>query len=132
MVIRPRPTWTTIFRAISESAVAINVASVREKPRREASARASARAVTRSASELISTMTSSSINVASVPQLVEHRVGVFEVKRCPQRIEVELELNDRDRDVGLDADDDGLGSPKASNDRQRSERAREERVDDVK
>src|SRR5688572_33406541 len=99
-----------MLRAISDTAVAISVASVREKPSRRASARASARAGTRSESEAISTTTSSVIDAAWVGKVIEHDDRLVEVEGCMEWGEVEVEVGHRDGDVGLDADDDRLGT----------------------
>src|ERR671932_2235453 len=132
MTISPSPTCTTMFRAISEIAVAINVASVRVKPSRSASVRASARAGTRSASEAMRTRTSSpAIPAVPLCELVEHCDRLVEVEGSAKRLEVEVEVHHCDRDVGLDADDHGFGPPQPGGDRDRAERARDERVDDV-
>lgn len=57
---------------------------------------------------------------------------VVQVKRSPDGIEIDVELNDRDGDVRPDADDYGLRSPQPKHDRERSQGARDERVDHVK
>src|ERR671915_514697 len=113
--ISPWPTWTTMFLAISEIAVAISVASVRENPSSAASARPRARAVTRSPSEPIATRTPSSAILfpLSDPEQSERFV---EVERGLERLQVEVELHHGDRDVGLDADDDRGGAAKSGRD----------------
>src|SRR5215217_4320457 len=119
-----------MLRLISEIAVAMRVASVRENPRRVASARASARAATRSASALISTTTSSSI-CRLCPEPVEDGEGLVEIEGRSERCKVEVEMGHRDRNIGLDPDNDRLGAAKAGGDCQRSKRSREEGVDHV-
>src|SRR5215204_52072 len=115
-----------MFRAISETAVAIRVASVRENPRRRASARASARAGTRSSFASMVTRTSSTRrrSLESIERLVQVECGA-------ERVEVEPEMNHRDRDLRLDADDDRLGAAKTRGDRDVAQRARRERIDHV-
>src|SRR5687768_5072327 len=120
-----------MFRAISETAVEISVASVRENPRRSARARASARAATRSESELILTTTSFSIDAASECGALEHCARLVEIVSGFQRTEIEVELDEGDRDVGADSDDHGFRAAKASNSRERLERPSDEGVDHV-
>ena len=62
---------------------------------------------------------------------VQHREALLEVERGVQRREVELELDHRDGDVGLDADDHRLGPAQPRRQRDRAQRPRDERVDDV-
>ena len=82
--ISPPPAWTRTLRPTSEIAVAIRVASVREKPSRAASARPSARATTMSASPAIATEISSAIAAASSREAVEQCEGFVEVQRNGQ------------------------------------------------
>src|SRR5919201_4639894 len=131
MTISPRPTWTTMFRAISEIAVATRVASVREKPSFVASILPCARAGTMSASEAIGTRISSSILGVPLSPSVEHPERFVEIERRVERLEVEVELHHRDRDVRLDPDDDCPGAAQSRGHRDRAERPRHERVDDV-
>src|SRR5829696_2347501 len=127
--ISPCPTCTTMFRAISEIAVAINVASVRLNPSWSASARAWARAETRSSSA--PTRTSSGIRWPSLDEAVEGPDSVVQIECGPQRLEVEAELDHRDRHVGLDADDHRLGSPHERRLGDRAQGPSDEGVDDV-
>src|SRR5205823_5003105 len=129
--ISPPPAWTRTLRPTSEIAVAIRVASVREKPSRAASARPSARATTMSASPAIATEISSAIAAASSPEAVEQCEGLVEVQRRLQRVEVEPELHHGHRDVRLDPDDHRRRAAKASHKCDRAQRARDEGVDDV-
>src|SRR5919204_838262 len=97
-----------MFRAISEMAVAISVASVREKPRWSASARPSARAGSMSESAAIGTRIS--VSIAAPRPVVEQGKPFFEVESGAEWLEVHVELHHRDRDVRADADDHRLGA----------------------
>src|SRR3954471_23289677 len=127
----PAPAWMRMLRPISDIAVAIKGASVREKPSRPASARPSPRATTMSASTAIGTVTSSAIAAVPPRVAVEQGQRLLQVERRLQRLEVEAELHHRNRDVGLDADDDGHGAAQARGSRDVPKRASHERVDDV-
>src|SRR5215208_7589315 len=131
MTISPPSACTTMFRATSEIAVATSVASVREKPRRAASARPSARAATMSSSDAIATCASSAILIDSSSRIPQHREAFLEVERGVQRVETQLELDHRDGDVGLDPDENRLGAAQPRGKRDRPQRSRDERVDDV-
>src|SRR3954451_15593636 len=122
----PAPACTRMLRPISEIAVAISVASVREKPSRPASARPSPRATTMSASTAIGTVTSSAIAAVPPRVAVEQGQRLLQVERRLQRLEVEAELLHGHRDVGLDADDDGHGAAQARGSRDGPERASHE------
>src|SRR5919201_2067761 len=96
-----------MLRPTSEIAVAISVASVREKPRCSASARPSARAGSMSRSPAIGTLTSL---LTVVPRsIAEQCQSLLEVERGVQRLEIELELHQRNRHVGADTHDHCLG-----------------------
>src|ERR671936_416614 len=84
---------TLIATAISEIAVAMSVASVRENPSCVASARPSARAGTRSESEPIGTRISSPILGVPLHSPIEHRERLVEVERGMERLEVQVELH---------------------------------------
>src|SRR3954471_18562069 len=127
----PAPAWMRMLRPISDIAVAIRVASVREKPSRPASARPSPRATTMSASTAIGTVTSSAIAAVPPRVAVEQGQRLLQVERRLQRLEVEAELDHGHRDVRLDADDDGHGAAQARGSRDVPQRASHERVDDV-
>src|SRR5919202_5076914 len=129
--ISPLPTWTTMLRAISEIAVAMSVASVREKPSFVARARPSARAGTMSESEVMGTRISSPIPGVPPRPSVEHRERLVEIEHRVERLEVQVELHHRDRDVGLDPDDHGLRPAEPGGDGDRPKRACDEGVDDV-
>src|SRR5919108_1240646 len=75
--------------------------------------------------------TSSSILGVPPGPSAEHRERLVEIQCRVERLEVQIELHHRDGDVGLDPDDDGLGSTKPSGDRDRAQRACDERIDDV-
>src|ERR671930_1407571 len=120
-----------MLRAISEIAVAIRVASVREKPSSVASARPCARAGTMSESETIGTRISSPILGIPPRPSVEHRERLVEIERRVKRLEVQVELHHRDRDVGLDPDDHGLCAAQPRGDGDRAERTCDEGIDDV-
>src|SRR5829696_4867111 len=104
----PVPAWMRMLRAASEIAVAIRVASVREKPSSLASARPSARAGTTSSSEAIAIVTSPFCDMAASRSVVEQGECFLEIERGLERRQVELELHHRDGDVGLDPDDHGV------------------------
>src|SRR5919197_1420539 len=99
-----------MLRPTSEIAVAISVASVREKPRRSASARPSARAGTMSPSDATEMQISSGIVVSVVGPAVEEGKSFLEVESRVERLEIELELHHRDGDVRTDPDDHRLRS----------------------
>src|SRR5215212_6573856 len=120
-----------MLRTISETAVAISVASVREKPSSPASARACARAGTRSSSDAIATWTSPSVDIADPGPTVEDLQAFLEIQRGVKRLEIEVELDHSDRHVRPDADDDRLGAAKARGERDGPQGTRDERVDDV-
>src|SRR5918995_4891284 len=120
-----------MFRAISEIAVAISVASVRLKPSRSASARACARAGTRSSSARMSTCTSSGIRRPSLDEAVEDPDRLVQVERGPQRLEVEAELDHGDCYIRLDADDHGLGPAHERCVRDGAQCPSDEGIDDV-
>src|SRR5919199_6835080 len=102
MRISPRPTCTTMLRAISEIAVAMSVPSVREKPSLVARARASARAGTRSSPDPISTRTSSATLVVPPCPAVQERERLGQVERGVEGVQVKVELDHRDGHLGLD------------------------------
>src|ERR1700754_949650 len=101
----PLPACTTMLRAISEIAVAINVGSGRSKPSRSAIARPSARAATRSSSVLITRRTSSLIPVIPLRQAIEQSRRFVEVECHLQRFEVQSELDHGDGYIRGDTDD---------------------------
>ena len=116
--ISPSPTCTTMFRAISEIAVAISVVSVFEKPSRSASRRACARAGTMSAST--STRPERHRPWAATPRSgCPGAVAPVQVECRVEGREIQLEMHHRDCDVGLDADDDGLGATELRSQRDR-------------
>src|SRR5215207_7021740 len=129
--MRPVPAWTMMLRATSEMAVAINVASVREKPSRSASARACARAGTMSVSLAMSTVTSSFMLAGSPVPVIQQSDRPFQVEGGAKGGEVKVELHHGDGDIGLDADDDGGGASQPCGDGDGPQRAGDEGVDDV-
>src|SRR5919198_1989410 len=131
MTISPWPAWTTMLRATSEIAVATSVASVLEKPSCAATARPSARASTMSSSDAIATRVSAAIAGARSPRAFQDLEPLLEVEGGLERLEVQLELHYRHRNVRLDADDHRSGSTQARRQRDRPQRARDERIDDV-
>src|SRR5688500_7719012 len=128
MMISPRPACTVMFRAISEIAVATNVASVRVRPMRNAASRPRWRATTVSASDLISTRISASSGRSSP---VEEFKARFEIESCVNSVQPKAELAHGGGNVGLDPDDDGLGAAQAVCPCHGAQRPRYERVDDV-
>src|SRR5215207_1940675 len=131
ITISPRPTWLTMLRAISETAVAMRVASVGENPRSSASARASARAGTMSASDAIGTRASSPILGSLRREAGERVEALVEIEGGHEGMEIEIEVDHRDRHVGLDPDDHGGRAPQARGRGEGAERSRDEGVDDV-
>src|SRR5215211_6926008 len=128
MATFPLPAWTRMLRAISEIAVAMSVASVREKPSLVASARPCARASMMCSSESIGTCTASSTVMRVLHQSVEHLETLLEVQGRVHGLEVELELHHRHRNVGLDSDDHGLSAAQPCGQRDRLQRPCNERV----
>src|SRR6185312_5515244 len=122
--ISPRPAWTTMFRAISEMAVATRVESVREKPSSLASARPRARAGTMSASEATSIRSVSSLIMltSSRHQITQQLEPFLQIERRVQGLDVELELHHSHGNVGLDADDHRLGATELGGQRDRAQR----------
>src|SRR5215218_5808758 len=113
-----------MLRAISEMAVAISVASVRENPSSAASARPSARAGTTSSSQAMAIVISPFDDMPIPHPLVEERESLLEIEGRLDWVEVELELDHRHRHVGLDADDDGVGAAELCGQRDCAQRAR--------
>src|SRR5919109_1333929 len=114
-----------MLRPTSEIAVAISVASVREKPRRSASARPSARAGTISTSDATEMRISSGIVVSAVGPAVEELESLLEIERRMERLEIQLELHHRDGDVRANADDHRLRSSQLRGQCDRLQRARD-------
>src|ERR1044072_591741 len=95
-----------MLRASSEIAVAIIVTSVVPKPYRSASDRPMLRAATTSASERITTHTSSTgMRDTGSPGSVEMCEALLQVEDGRHAVEAQPELDHRERDLGLDADD---------------------------
>lgn len=86
--ISPRPACTKMFRAISEMAVAIKVASVREKPRSSANLLLLARASTMSWSDWMETTTSSPILWGPLSPLIEKRECLIDVQSRADRVQI--------------------------------------------
>src|SRR5689334_5058263 len=128
------PSWAyfRMLRASSEIAVAIIVTSVVPKPYRSASDRPMLRAATTSASERITTHTSSTgMRDTGSPGSVEMCEAFLEVEHGRHAVEAEPELHHREGDLGLDADDHCLGAAKPDHLGHRAERPRRERVEHV-
>src|SRR5215213_7784966 len=94
-----------MLRAISETAVAMSVASVRENPSFVASERVSARARTRSSSRAIAIRSSSSIATAHVRRS-EECDRLIQVERGLKRCQIQAEVDDCDGDLRLYSGDD--------------------------
>src|SRR4051812_37356806 len=118
-----------MLRAISEIAVASSVWSVLGMSRPTASARARWRAVTTSASDSIAIRSAAS---GAKEPLLEKREPLLEVQGGLHVLEAHAELDHRERDLRLDADDHGLGAAQPGHHRDPPQRARDERVHDVR
>src|SRR6059058_5134666 len=119
-----------MFRASSEIAVAIRVASVPENPIAAASRRPFCLASTRSASAAIRIRPSSS-TAPALPHPVEEGQPFLEVERGVDPLEAQSELHDGERDVWPDPHDDRVGSPELRGNRDAVEGPGTERVDHV-
>src|SRR6266850_6205079 len=107
-----------MFRASSEMAVAIRVASTAEKPSSAASVRPSRRARTMSASRSIGICFSpfkrrSSGAAALLGFLSKVGKSLLQIEPGDDALQGESQLNHRERDLGLNSHDHGLGAAQA-------------------
>src|SRR5438552_9339223 len=119
-----------MFRATSEMAVAISVASVGEKPISVASSRPRWRARTRSVSDSMITRISPDAAIR-LPPSDEQSQALFQVQGRVHSLQAEPQLDDGERHLGPDPDDDRVGPAKLRGDGDGVQRPGHERVDDV-
>src|SRR5262245_33163511 len=153
MVTSPSLAYSTMLRTTSETAVAMIVRLLCEKPARDASARACWRAATTSAEDWIRTCTSLSCPVLSsstaflwtggavlepmvadralFEPLVQEGQAFLKVEGRGHILEGQPELDHRQRDVRLNAHDDRLGAAKFCHVGDRTQRPRGKRVQHV-
>src|SRR5215204_4920541 len=108
--ISPFFAWSTMLRATSEIAAAINVTSAPLKPSSSASDRPRCRAVTMSVAELITVCVSVSIDWRALRFEVQVGKPLFQVQRRAHSFQREAQLYHREGHVGLNADDHRLGA----------------------
>src|SRR5262245_29885412 len=130
-MICPCLAWSTILRATSEIAVAISVRSAPEKPSSIAKARPFWRAITMSDAEVIGTRVSLSMGQFSLVRAVKVGKSLFQIQRCANPLQRQPELHHCKRDIRLDADNHRLRPPQPKHVRDRPQRARGKRINDI-
>src|ERR1019366_1576988 len=99
----PPVPYQTIFRVISEIAVAISTRSVPVNPTCFASWRLFSRAATISASPSIGMVIASSVTLAALSNIASHELDtVLQIMRGRDSVQYQAEFDHRDRHRGLD------------------------------